>query len=382
MRIHSLSLHNFRNFVRVDEVGFPAAPLLVAAAPNATGKTNFLEAIIMLLRGRSFRSANEECVTWGADYFLVQGVVEREEVKVRLSAQYHTPSRKLRIEENGAPASPVTFYSQYPYILFLPDDAFMFDRGPAVRRNFLNTTLVASSHYLSAVVQYHRALRQRNAALKAAQKANDLAAWTELLINHATLVWSHREGLIKYLNGRINELYYELFGEQRHFAVQFVPGSPEPENFSRHLKAAWPHEKRYKYTLYGPHRDDLQVLVDGRPATAALSRGQIRGLVIALKVAAFRFVKQVTKQEPLLLFDEILSELDESRQEALLHHLPAAQTLLTCTSLPVGIGRREGVHLLDLRKIIRESTGRRAATSAGAVKVTAEAQSEPVPVRS
>lgn len=356
MRLKTLSLHQFRNFNTIHEVEFPAASLLVAAAPNATGKTNFLEAITVLLRGKSFRASHEECVGWGSDYFLLQAAVERGGGTDQLSVRYHTPSHKLRIEENGAPVSPVTFYSHYPYILFLPEDTFMFHRGPAMRRNFLNTALVSSPQYLSAAVQYHRALRQRNAALKEAAKQSDVNGWTDLLVEHASVMWSYRQSLVDYLTTHVPEIHAQLFDEEYGVGVELVPGASDPEKFAELLQEAWVYEQRYKYTLYGPHRDDLRVTVDGRPAAAALSRGQVRSLVITLKVAVYGFIKKTSGENPILLLDEVLSELDERRQKRLLEALPETQILLTCTAVPVGVQRQGDAHVLDLRQIIQENT--------------------------
>jgi len=207
MRIQSLSLHNFRNFGEVGEVEFPPAHLLIAVAPNATGKTNFMEAVVTLLRGRSFRASHQECVRWGQDSFVVKGsIVHRSAVK-KLAVQYHTTTRKLRIEEDSAPTSPVTFFSQYPLVLFVPEDTFMFTRGPAHRRNFLNTTLASSPQYISAIVQYHRALRQRNAALKNAKEIGDVEAWTDLLTTHASPVWASRQAFTSFIQNHINMTY-------------------------------------------------------------------------------------------------------------------------------------------------------------------------------
>lgn len=392
MRIRSLSLYNFRNFSGSHEIEFPSSNLLIAAAPNATGKTNFLESIAVLLRGKSFRAQNDECVEWGKDMFLVQGVLDYYDQQARLAVQYHVPSRRLRIEENSAPVSPITFYSHYPFILFLPEDTFLFHRGPAARRNFLNTTLVSSSQYLSAVVQYHRALRQRNAALKKAASVGDIAPWTELLARHAAGVWSHRQLFIQYLQSHLSSLYQELFQEAYTFEVSLITGASNPESFGELLREAWPYEEKYRYTLYGPHRDDIQVLVDGRPMTTVLSRGQIRSAVVAMKAAAFGFVQKRTGQTPLILFDEVLSELDEGRQEALLYHLPAAQVLLTCTTVPPSIKKKSDVHMLDLERIMssvkdhsvlpepHEAAGEE--TPAADIEVRAEAEEEHVAVRS
>lgn len=375
MKIKTLSLHNFRNFKQVQKIEFPAAPLLVAAAPNATGKTNFLESLAILLRGKSFRASHAECVSWGEEYFLVQGELEHKGVDSSLSVQYHIPSQELRIEENGGPVSPVTFYSHYPYILFLPEDSFMFQRGPAARRNFLNTTLISSSAYLAAIVQYQRALRQRNAALKSSSKQEDIAAWTDLLVQHAASVWSLRQTFTKYIQTRLNDLYSDLFSEEYSFTVELVPGAADPDNYLALLKEAWPYEQKYRYTLYGPHRDDLQIMIDGRPAAAVLSRGQMRSVIIALKLAAYGFLRQITEREPLVLFDEVLSELDEGRQASLLAHLPDSQILLTCTSLPASIRNQDDVHLLDLRRII-DAGAPAPSAPAGKVTVTEEAEEE------
>jgi DNA replication and repair protein RecF len=239
MRINTLSLHNFRNFRHTGQIEFPDSSLLVAAAPNATGKTNFLEAITVLLRGKSFRATHEECVQWGEEYFLIQGVVQVDETESTLGIQYHTPSRKLRVEENGMPVSPVTFYSHYPFMVFLPEDTFMFHRGPAYRRNFFNSTLISSSQYLASIVQYHKALRQRNAALKEAKTPEDIAPWTSMVVEHAATVWTHRESFVRYIQDKVSDLYRELFDEDYQFEISFVPGASSPEKFSSLLKEAW-----------------------------------------------------------------------------------------------------------------------------------------------
>ncbi|MEX0649575.1 MAG: DNA replication and repair protein RecF [Candidatus Andersenbacteria bacterium] len=381
MNIQELTIHNFRNIRGAREIEFPQANLLVAAAPNATGKTNFLEALMVLLRGKSFRASHEECVSWGEEYFLVRGVVRNDAEIKNLAVQYHVPTKKLRIEEDGEPVSPVTFYSQYPVILFLPEDTFIFYRGPAARRNLLNTTLVSSSQYLSAVVQYQRALRQRNSALKAARKREDVLVWSDVMVGYAQEVWQGRQGLIQYLNTHVSDLYNALFGEEYAFNIKLVSGAPDITTYATLLADSWEYEQRYKYTLYGPHRDDVEITVDGRDVASVLSRGQMRSLVIALKVAAFGYVRKTLSITPLLLFDEVLSELDEKRQRTLLTHLPEAQILLTCTAVPDGIKNQEGAHVLDLRSIIGEPV-ETASPIPERVVVAQEEGSEVIAVRS
>lgn len=349
MKILSLGIHQFRNLNLSAPISIPSAPLLVVLAPNATGKTNFLEAIVILLRGKSFRARNDECVQWGKDNFVVQGSVDYGEGSVGLSVQYHTSTKAIRITEDTNPVSPITFFGHYPLVLFLPEDAFLFSRGPVGRRNFLNTSLASSNNYLASVVQYHRALRQRNAALKNAKSIAEIGPWTDLLASHAQAVWSHRIVFADYLASQVPDIYSKLFHEKLALDLSFIPGASNIESFRELLLDSWKYEHRYKYTLYGPHRDDIEVRLHGRLASSVLSRGQMRGLAIACKVAAYAFMKQLLGQEPLLLFDEVLNELDPERQKSLLEFIPASQVIMTCSSLPDEARRKSETAVIDVR---------------------------------
>ncbi len=355
MNIRSLSIHQFRNFKHIEPIAFPEAPLLVVLAPNASGKTNFLEAIVVMLRGKSFRAHASDIVMWGEDTFVVRGEVERAGDTSLLAVTYDTKTKNVRIEENNVPISPVTFFGHYPFVLFLPDDSFLFNRGPVGRRNFLNISLASSRQYLASIVQYHRVLRQRNAALKKANHPEDIAVWTQMLAVHALDVWSHRKLLVEYLASHVPKIYENLFSEKLDIAISYIPGASRIESFQELLADAWQYEKKYRYTMYGPHRDDIEVLVNGKVASEAMSRGQLRGLVIAIKVAAYGYIKQLIGHDPLLLFDEVLSELDSGRQKNLLAHLPASQTILTCTAIPEEVRKRSDVFVLDVRPLVKNA---------------------------
>lgn len=360
MYITSLSLTNWRNFRHIEAIELPAPQLLVAVAPNATGKTNFLESIILLLRGKSWRSSLEECVCWGQPDCSVRGTIRHGDVSSNLALSFQYAPRRLRIEEDGVPVSPITFYSRYPLVLFLPEDTFLFNRGPAQRRNFFNQILAGSATYVSTLVQYHRTVRARNEALKTARTPEAIQAWTDVLINFAIPLWQQRQLLIDFLSTHLSVTYAQLMGEDIPFVIRLLPGMPAAEKeissavYQAVLAAAWPYEQRYNYTLYGPHRDDLEITVVGRGVDVALSRGQLRGLVLALKIAAWKFIQQVTGEEPIILLDDVLSELDEAHQTSLLTHLPSTQILLTCTAVPASL-QKQDVHFLDLRALLHVS---------------------------
>jgi DNA replication and repair protein RecF len=351
MNLNHISLYNFRNFTQVDELELPENALLVAAAPNASGKTNFLEAIAFLLRGKSFRASAEECARWGEDFVGVGAIVKKKEEEAILGARYQVSTKKLRIEEDGQPASLVTFFSRYPLVMFLPEDTFLFARGPAQRRNFLNSTLVGAPTYVSSLVQYQRALRQRNASLKKARAYEDIRSWTDLVVEYAAGVWQQRQNFVSFIQGRLMDVYEKISGESREFECNLISNGNGIDGLAKDLEKSFEYESRYGYTMYGPHRDDLEITTNQKPVAAVLSQGQTRSLVISLKLIAHSYIKKVTKEEPILLLDEVLSELDESRQAALLLNLPNAQTFLTCTKIPPVLHNRENAHVLDLRLI-------------------------------
>ena len=350
MHLKKVRLTSFRNFRAVDDITFPSGALLVAAAPNATGKTNFLEALVVLFRGRSFRASHENCVRWGDDTFSLEGQVKRHREVTTLAVRYHHPQKAVRIEEDGIPVSPITFLGRYPVVLFLPEDTFLFTRGPGLRRNFLNRALVVHPSYVSALVQYQRALKQRNAHLKQASSFSDTAVWTDLLLEHASNVSHHRRQFVAFLSIHLAEWYERLSGEAVPLAVS-LQGSGTGTELRARLERAFNQEQRFGHTLSGPHRDDLTVTVGKHHVAYALSQGQLRTLSVALKLVAHRYVANVSGQEPLFLLDDVLSELDVTRQETLLANLPKAQTLLTCTSVPDSVRMLDNVQLLDIRKL-------------------------------
>lgn len=363
MQITKLSLYNFRNFTEVQEISIPSDSLLVAAAPNTIGKTNFLEALAMLVRGKSWRASQKECVKWGADSFIVRGEIKRGVGLASVAVRYHSPTKKLRFEEDGVPISPVTFYAQYPFVLFVAEDTFIFSRSPAGRRNLMNAALVSHPTYVSALVQYQRTLKQRNASLRSAGSANDILMWTELLAEHAAVIWKYRQQLADFINTHLSANYALISGDDQKLTATLERGVEDDTAYTDILTKSFSLEQRYGYTLYGPHRDDLLVMTSGKSLPSAFSQGQMRGVIIALKFCLHRYLTNITGEYPLLLLDEVLSELDQGRQEKLLNNLPAGQVLLTCTEVPEVLRGREKVHLLHLESIIANSMPEKAKVS-------------------
>jgi DNA replication and repair protein RecF len=348
MNITKITLHNFRNFNDVSELALPPDTLLVAAAPNAFGKTNLLESIVLLLRGKSFRASAAQCVKWGHDSFTLRANITTKEGDSTIAVRYHSPTKKLRIEENNQPTSLIAFLARYPLVLFLPEDSFLFNRSPALRRNFINQSLTSFPSYIAALVQYHRALRQRNVALKKARSPEDILGWTDLLAEHGSTIWKHRERYIQFINTQLADMYERLSGDQRKFKVR-LQQSDGVGSFVEKSNQLFKTEKKYGYTLLGPHRDDFVVETNKRTVPTSLSQGEMRNLVIAIKCVTALFIENLTGERPVFLLDEVLSELDYKHRITLLDNLPPAQKLLTCTAVPKILQGRDNVHVLDLR---------------------------------
>lgn len=352
MHVTKLSLLNFRNFTSVEEVVFPKEGVLMVAAPNATGKTNFLESMVLLVRGKSWRAGTEDCLQWGKNNFAIQGVLTTDDGETHeVSLTYTTEGRKVRLLEDGAPISLVTFYQKYPLIVFLPEDTFLFTRGPEARRNFLNSILISHPNYLAALVQYNRVLKQRNAALKKANNTDELSSWTMLLTQYADTLWKVRRAFVEFIGTHLADHYGQFSQEKKNFKV-VLKTQGKADGLLEQFEDIFEQEKRFGHTLLGPHRDDMTLTVNGKEAAVALSQGQTRNVVVALKIIAYHFLQHVTKETPLVLLDEVLSELDEVRQKKLIEHLPHTQVVLTATEVPSLDSDAIPMHYLDLRSIL------------------------------
>lgn len=376
--IKELGINGFRNLSRTEAIELPSEGVMVAAAPNAAGKTNFLESIAVLLRGRSWRGKLEECVGWGKDGMTLWGKVEDfKGEERRVAVQYYKPTKTLKIEEGGEPASIVTYYSRYPLVVFLPEDTYFLSRGPAVRRNFLNQVLAAQPAYLSALVQYQRALKQRNKFLKSSRSFSEIRGWTEILAEQAEVIWKHRRNLVEYLDMHLSEEYLKSTGENRVFGVKLFKGVDKEGDYLQALAGVYQQEKIFGHTVMGPHRDDMTVLTDDKMAAAVLSRGQTCGLVITLKMLVHRYLKHATKETPVLLLDDVLSELDEQRQRILLDNLPAGQIFMTTTKVPDSLRGKAKVYLLDLESVVDSVYQEKAARESGEGEANKEASKIP-----
>jgi DNA replication and repair protein RecF len=367
MKLSKLHLFSFRNIDILDWRPHPNTNLLIGA--NAQGKTNLLESLFLLGTTKTYRGGDEELIFHGRDQALVRGEVETEngperELEVAL---VRGQGKELRLNQKRIHRHS-QMLGQFCVVLFRPEDLELVKAGPQARRNYLDLEISqASPTYLIHLQRFHRVLKQRNAALKmqiegrAPREA--VEAFDEPLIESGCEILLFRLRAMQQLIVLAAQAQAGIAGFDEALSLSYqsslfedgpAPSQPSPEEMAgrfRHaLEARAREELARGITLVGPHRDDLEISIHGRSARHFASQGQQRSAALALKLAELRFLRQNLGENPVLLLDDVLSELDPSRQANLLAALDSGvQTFITSThalDLPGGVGQilevREG----------------------------------------
>jgi DNA replication and repair protein RecF len=359
MRLTHLSLHNFRNYVRLDLSLPPGVTLL--QGDNAQGKTNLLEAIYYLATSRSpHAGADRELVNWLAveeeplPYARLVGRVARGagevaiEITLTQQANHQTRYRK-QIRLNGVAKRAMDLLGQLNVVLFLPDDIALVSGSPSGRRRYLDATLCQIDPvYCRTLSRYNQIITQRNALLRDLRDRggdpSQLAFWSERLVEHGSYLVSRRWRALLALDELAHRVHSQLTdgGEQLHLC--YVPsvemeGPGDADDVARAFQAQVEDLRRREVaagmTLVGPHRDEVRFLVNDVDAGVYGSRGQQRTAALALKLAEVDLMRTETGEYPVLLLDDVLSELDEHRRRFLMRNLEdgAEQAIITTTDL-------------------------------------------------
>ncbi|CAA7599824.1 DNA-binding, RecF, conserved site [Acididesulfobacillus acetoxydans] len=339
MRINYLALRNFRNYIAVD-LEFPPGTSVFAGF-NGQGKTNLLEGIYYLLHGRSYREG--ELIRWGERYFHLEGEFALGERNIHIEA--YSQGRRKVMKVNGSPVRKLSEYlGTVNAVSFAPDDLTLVKGGPSERRKFLDQHIAQiQPRHIAILNSYNKALQQKNALLKTnltlRDKQQQISLWNEQLVNFGCKIIANRMELVEPLAQCTAEIYSEISGRRERFGMLYRSLG---KNDAREAIALFPsflqdkqsEEIERRISFLGPHRDDLYFRLGDKPARLYASQGQQRSIVLSLKLAQMRLIKDLKSEYPLLLLDDVLSELDKERQEFLLSFIRTAniQTLLTMTN--------------------------------------------------
>ena len=332
MRLRRLQLKNHRNYAQLDLTPGPSLNVFIGA--NGQGKTNLLEAVAMLALSASPRARREsELVGPVGPSSKIEADAETgtttREIAITLTIEGDRTRRVIEVD--GARRRAVDLPGHFRVALFWPDDLGLVKAGPELRRRFLNQMLVqVEPGYARALAGLRRVLEQRNSLLKrmaAGQGGDDmLDAWNQELVKVGREIAAARAKAVQQLAPEAARCHAEIASGE-HLEIGY---EGPPENFAEAVNNSLAEDLRRGSTSIGPHRDDLTVLLDGKEARSYASQGQQRTAVVSLKLAEASLIQARTGERPVLLLDDVLSELDGERRAALLAEVAAGgQVIIT-----------------------------------------------------
>jgi len=331
MNLERVSLENFRNYKNI-KVGVDSA-LVVILGDNAAGKTNFLESVYFLSRIKSFRAPDNLLVKSGEDYFSIKGIFG--ETRLDITTQIF-PSKKRGLKINDQKTKSLLWQS-FPIVLFAPNDLNLFILGPVFRRKFLDEIISQlDREYALDLISLDHILKQKSSLLEQLQAGqttvDQLDFWNQQLIPVGARIAQKRLGLIDNFNSRLGSKIELLtgFGGTYQLSYKGFGQSMTEAEFAERLESHKEAEMRSGQNLIGPHRDDFTLLKDGELNIYNSSRGELRSQILALKLLQAEYLAQ-TKIKPIVLLDDVFSELDEIRRTKLLENLTGHQIFITTT---------------------------------------------------
>lgn len=336
MVIESMELENYRNYQSLQVSFSPGTNIFYG--DNAQGKTNVLEGIYVCSTAKSHRgSKDQEMIRFGQEESHIKLCLKKDGVPYRVDM--HLKKHKTKgIAINGMPIRKASeLFGIANVVFFSPEDLNIIKNGPSERRRFIDLELCQINKlYVHALINYNKIILQRNKLLKDLpfhpEYESTLEVWNEQLFAYGIQVIRERRQFIQQLNQIIKEIHGNLTGNKEHLELKYEP-NVESEAFADALKRSREQEIRQKTTLVGPHRDDIRFSVNQIDIRKFGSQGQQRSAALSLKLSEIELVKQMIHDYPILLLDDVLSELDSSRQNHLLNHIQHIQTMITCTGL-------------------------------------------------
>ena len=331
MKVNELRLRNFRNYGKVDVQFSDGVNVLIGE--NAQGKTNLLEAIYVLALTKSHRAnSNRDLINWDDKAADIWGLVQRSSGKTQLELTLSSKGKRAKVNHIEQ-AKLSTYIGQLNVILFAPEDLKIVKGSPQIRRRFMDIEFgQMSNKYLYNMTQYRRILKQRNAYLRQLHfhKATDtiyLDVLSDQLAAYAAEIIYQRVQLLGKLQKWSQKIHSAISQQRETLNFKYMTSLKKGELGSVE-------QIRQGTSIFGPHRDDLRFIVNGKDVAQFGSQGQQRTAALATKLAEIDVMKEETREYPVLLLDDVLSELDEGRQTHLLTAIQdKVQTFLTTTSM-------------------------------------------------
>lgn len=342
MKVIALKFENYRNLK--DNIIIPCEGVNVIYGDNAQGKTNLLEALWLFCGGHSFRgSKDNEVIKWEKPFAKLEMRFDGQDREQ--TAKINFVGSKKQVEINGVQKkSSASLIEKYCAVVFAPDHLNLIKRGPSERRKFIDSAICREKLKNAVVLsKYNRVLNQRNSLLKDIYRhpslEDTLSIWDEPLIINGAMLIKNRIDYVKLLTERAAIYHSGISKGNENLKIRYVSSADIEDNDSVEIIVEKLREKfknnrsddiRTGFTNYGPHRDDIEILINNKNAKSFASQGQQRSAVLSLKLAEASVLKERMGEEPVILLDDVLSELDSSRQDFLLNELTDCQVFITC----------------------------------------------------
>lgn len=347
MIVKSLKLKNYRNYNLLN-IEFDSKTNILYG-DNAQGKTNILEALYLSGTTKSHRGTKDrDIIQFGNDESHIEMFIEKDGIDFQVDMHLKKNSPK-GIAVNKIPLKRAgELFGIIHFVFFSPEDLNIIKEGPAGRRRFIDLELSQLDKvYLNSLSNYNRIINQRNSLLKDMYREEHLAEtldiWDIQLVQYGNKVIEGRKKFIDKMNGIISKIHFHLTGGKEDIKLVYEP-SVGSMTLEQALKKNRERDLRMKSTSVGPHRDDICFMSGNIDVRKFGSQGQQRTAALALKLSEIELVKELIKDTPVLLLDDVLSELDKNRQNYLLDSIHDIQTIITCTGLDEFVNYRFSIN--------------------------------------
>lgn len=356
MIIKTIELQNFRNYEDL-EIHFDHGTNILYG-DNAQGKTNILESAYVSGTTKSHKgSRDKDMIRFGETESHIRTIVEKNEMTYQID-MHLKKNRSKGIAVNRVPIKKASeLFGILNIVFFSPEDLYMIKNGPSERRRFLDSEICQLDKiYLSDLTKYNKTLNQRNKLLKDIvfhpELENTLSVWDMQLIAYGKRIIKRRTQFVNELNEIVFDIHKKISGNKEELVLKYEPDIEE-SFFEDELNRSKVRDMKYCQTSVGPHRDDISFYIGDVDIRKFGSQGQQRTSALSLKLAEIELVKKCIHDTPVLLLDDVLSELDSNRQNYLLNSIHDIQTIITCTGLDEFVKNR-----FQIDKIFQVETGK------------------------
>lgn len=345
MFIHQLSLKNYRNYKSLDLKFNKHVNIILGE--NAQGKTNLVESLYVLGFGKSFRTTQDKDLIMMSESFThVSANITKKDRELKIDFKYNQQNKK-EIKVNDVPLLKLSeLIGELNIVIFSPEDLQLIKGSPALRRKYIDKSISQIyPYYYSLLIDYNKVLKQRNNLLKQKSVHDMIDIWNEQLAVLGSKIMIYRIEFLEELKKTCSDIHFKISQQREVLRIDYI-SNYMPKNLGesdvydniysgmlKHLKTRLELDIRRGYTSVGPHRDDLLFFINNNESKKFGSQGQVRTIALSLKLSEITIIKKLLKENPILILDDVLSELDTIRQNQLMSYISDIQTFITTTEI-------------------------------------------------